>query len=229
MFPWPDAWTYMVLHLFTLSVPLALSFDAKVHFWRRWRYLFPAIGVAAAIFLVWDVLFTQWGVWAFNHQYVLGYYFLGLPLEEWLFFVTVPYACIFLADVFEAWFPLREGLLAARGAFLAFGLLVAVVFLLGLPRLYTSWTMGGLLLWLPLHRRLHGFHGWLHILRTWAICLIPFFIVNGVLTALPVVTYNDAENLGIRLYTIPAEDSLYGFLLFLMAYTMYKHWQKRVG
>ena len=44
---------------------------------------------------------------------------------------------------------------------------------------------------------------------------IPFLIVNGLLTSIPVVLYNDAENLGIRIYTIPVEDVFYGYALLL--------------
>ena len=45
--------------------------------------------------------------------------------------------------------------------------------------------------------------------------LIPFFIVNGILTGsfieTPIVSYNNLENLGIRLFTIPVEDIGYAF------------------
>ncbi len=56
--------------------------------------------------------------------------------------------------------------------------------------------------------------------------LIPFFIVNGVLTGSgienEVVWYNDAENIGIRLFTIPLEDSAYAFSMLLFNLVLFK-------
>jgi len=59
-------------------------------------------------------------------------------------------------------------------------------------------------------------------LVSYAICLIPFLVVNGFLTAIPVVLYNDAENLGRRIYTIPFEDCFYGMLLVLMNVVLFE-------
>ena len=58
-----------------------------------------------------------------------------------------------------------------------------------------------------------------HFLLTFLVMLIPFFIVNGILTGSfiddQVVLYNNAENLGIRMGTIPVEDSVYAYTLIL--------------
>jgi lycopene cyclase domain-containing protein len=57
------------------------------------------------------------------------------------------------------------------------------------------------------------------------ILLIPFLIVNGILTGTgleePVVRYNHSETLGIRLLTIPVEDIFYGFELLLLNLLIY--------
>lgn len=62
-------------------------------------------------------------------------------------------------------------------------------------------------------------------LIAYLIILIPFLVVNGLLTAIPVVLYNDNENLGIRLYTIPIEDVFYGMLLIMMNVAGYERFK----
>jgi lycopene cyclase domain-containing protein len=59
------------------------------------------------------------------------------------------------------------------------------------------------------------------------ISIFPFLIVNGILTSLPVVEYNDTHNLAIRVFTIPIEDFAYFFLLFLMNVTIYEYLKKQ--
>ena len=47
------------------------------------------------------------------------------------------------------------------------------------------------------------------------VVMIPFLAVNGILTAIPIVTYNATAITGLKIYTIPIEDFFYEMLLFL--------------
>ncbi len=221
-------YTYLLLNVMTLLGPLALSFDRKVAFFRSWKALFPAIILTGAVFLIWDILFTEWDVWHFNPDYVLGVYLLGLPLEEWLFFFTVPYASVFIYACLQAYFPsweLKEAYLRA----ISWVLLVSMfwVGILFAERMYTSVTAFLLTLWFIV-LILKGKAKYLgHFFQAWLVVLIPLFIINGALTSLPVVIYNDAENLGIRLGTIPLEDLFYNMLLLLMNVSLFELFRQR--
>jgi lycopene cyclase domain-containing protein len=88
--------------------------------------------------------------------------------------------------------------------------------------LYTTITFGFLfitLLALLLTR--HTAH-LSHIILAWIIALLPMAYVNGVLTSKPVLIYNDAQNLGIRIGTIPLEDFFYNMVYMLWMITVYE-------
>ena len=91
--------------LATIAGPLALSFDKKVHFYTYWKALFPALLLIGTAFLIWDEYFTINKIWGFNNDYLHGIYLGHLPLEEVLFFLVVPYACVFIYEVLIAYFP----------------------------------------------------------------------------------------------------------------------------
>ncbi len=61
-----------------------------------------------------------------------------------------------------------------------------------------------------------------HFLRFIGFMTIGFLICNGVLTALPVVTYNPAEMVDIRFFSIPVEDFIYGFSLVTSTISIYE-------
>ena len=66
-----------------------------------------------------------------------------------------------------------------------------------------------------------------------AILLVPFFIVNGILTGSfindEVVWYNNAENLGIRIGTVPIEDSIYALGMLLTVFVLMEKLQEKYG
>jgi lycopene cyclase domain-containing protein len=209
-------YTYLYLHLFTIVPVLCLSFDRKVAYYREWRYLFPAMLIVGAGFIVWDAYKAYVGVWGFNYAHLLGGGLLGLPWEEWLFFVTVPIASIFIYVCLNAYFPgdpLQK--LDRIISPLLIGLWTLGA-LCNLQRMYTATTFilaAGFLayhyIYVPNTYRSRFY-------RAYAVIIVPFLLVNGVLTGgftnAPVVVYNPEEFMGLRLVSVPIEDSVYGFL-----------------
>lgn len=216
-----EAYTYLLLNIFTLSGPLAFSFDKKVAFYKRWKQLFPALIITSALFITWDMVFTSLGVWSFNPAYLTGLTIGNLPIEEILFFFTVPYACVFLFDVLQAYVH-RDfiGSWAPIITIVLFSILV-IMAITHLSLWYTSITFlltAALLIYLQFFRR--EVMGWYYI--AYLLHLVPFLAVNGILTSLPVVEYNDLYNLGYRLYTIPIEDTVYSMLLLFLTLAIYR-------
>ena len=217
---------YLYLNIFTLFFPFVLSFDKRVSFYKNWPYLFPAILVNAIIFICWDSYFTKIGVWGFNPDYLVGWYLFGLPLEEILFFVTVPYACVFIYETLNTY--IRRDFLQAYAPWVSGTLILLLVPLsiIYLPRLYTSVTFLALSDMQILHYGLFKKRILGRFYVAYLVHLIPFLLVNGVLTRIPIVWYNNTYNLGIRLTTIPIEDSMYSMLMLLITISVYE-WLKR--
>ena len=82
---------YLKVLLLAGIFPLLLSFYKPLNFYRKPQALAGSILFVLIIFGVWDVLATQNGHWWFETTGIYGVYFLGLPLEEWLFFVVIPF------------------------------------------------------------------------------------------------------------------------------------------
>ena len=218
--------TYLLVNILSISVPFIASFDRRLKFYREWKYFLPAMFITLVFFIAWDVLYTHWGIWGFNDRHLTGIKILNLPLEEWLFFVTIPYACVFTYHALK--YLLKKDILAPFAGTISW-ILILVLVITGAvfyDHLYTSVTFGLTALFILLHLYVFKSKYLGRFYLTYAIILIPFFIVNGILTGSwieeEVVFYDDTMNLGIRMFTIPVEDSIYGLLLILMNITFYE-------
>jgi lycopene cyclase domain-containing protein len=221
-------YTYFLILGASLAGPLALSFDKKVAFYKKWKFVFPAMLLPAIIYIAWDSYFTAIGIWSFNEIYITGHKIFGLPIEEVLFFFIVPYCCVFIYACIRAYFPLLKNNRQAEVILILLGLALGVAGLLTIDKYYTSWTALFNFVFIALlflFRKFYKSFDAISFLISYAICLVPFLVVNGFLTAIPVVLYNDAENLGTRIYTIPVEDVFYGMLLVLMNIVLYEKLQ----
>jgi lycopene cyclase domain-containing protein len=218
-------YTYFFILATSLAGPLALSFDKKVSFFRKWKYLFPAMIIPALFYIAWDIFFTSKGVWHFNEKYITGIKISYLPLEEVLFFILVPYCCVFIYECIRCYFPKIKNKAAADIFLKALAVILMMGAIIFHHRYYSSWTFLFTSLFIMLVYVCRNFFKTfdaISFLVSYAVILVPLLIVNSFLTALPVVIYNNAENLGIRIYTIPFEDIFYGMLLTMMVICMYE-------
>ena len=150
---------YLWVNLGAIFFPFILSFNKLGHFYKRWKAVFISIAIMAAFIISWDVLFTIWGVWGFNEEYLLGPSILHLPLEEWLFFLCIPYAFMFLYDQLVI-LKVKNILAPAEKYLDYFFLIVAFVYLLaGFGNIYTTTISILVILFLSqLHDYTHSFY-----------------------------------------------------------------------
>lgn len=218
--------TYLLVNLLSISVPLAYSFHKRLLFYKNWYAFWPAALISALPFLIWDIVFARWGVWGFTAAHTTGIELLSLPIEEWLFFVCIPYACVFTYASLNKLMP--KDILAHAAKALGTGLaaLLLLVGMLNLSKAYTSVTFISTGSFLLIHLFFLGSRYLGRFFFAFAVLLLPFLIVDGILTGSlidgEVVWYNNSENLGIRIFTIPIEDFTYGFLLLLLNITLYE-------
>jgi len=210
---------YFILLLSSVLLPLALSFDKKLQFYKQWKYLLPSILLIALFYIAFDIYLTKLDVWGFNARYHSSIVLLNLPIEEWLFFIVIPYASIFLHDsIVQCFSRFRLTNTVAKYITLCLILISLILVTLNLEKAYSTYIFSTLILVL-----LVSFFDKTKIINsfycTFLIILIPFIGVNAVLTGSfidePVVWYNNSENLGIRFLTIPIEDFGYAFSLLL--------------
>ncbi len=217
---------YSWIILATITGPLALSFDKRVAFYRNWKNLLIAILIVGLVFLIWDEYFTVKKIWGFNPDYILGIYIGHLPIEEVTFFLVVPYACMFVYEVLQAYFPKLKKQTFTRLFALYFTLSGFLLGGLNHNKWYTAsacFITALLTIYFYYIKRKNWFNDFAFC---YLIAMIPFLIVNGVLTGAvtdnPIVWYSDMHIMGPRIITIPLEDLYYNYALLLPIVAIYE-------
>nr|WP_319400261.1 lycopene cyclase domain-containing protein [uncultured Carboxylicivirga sp.] len=217
--------TYLIIDLGCIFIPFIASFYSKKPFYKELKFFIPANIFVGLLFVVWDHFFTKAGVWGFNSDYLTGLFIGALPIEEILFFFCIPYACVF------TWFAIQylfDRKILENSQSVISALLGVVLLLIGIAsyeRLYTFITFLSTGIYLLMIFLLKINISWIYVSF---VAIVPFFLVsNGLLTGTwldaPIVWYNNAENLGIRVGSIPIEDAVYGFLLIMMNINLYQY------
>jgi lycopene cyclase domain-containing protein len=215
---------YLIINLIVLLPPIALGFDKRVQYLKKLPTYYLPFLLTAVFFIVWDQLFTISGVWGFNEEYTLGINIGALPLEEILFFISIPYASVFIFEVVKEYFPKSSNDNKVCSFSVTVALFMVAYALYFRNQIYSVWvsTFAATLTIISFKKDF-----WYHFKITYLIHLLPFFMVNGILTALPIVTYNDSAFSGKRVFTIPLEDFIYAYVLLLMNILLIDYVTKR--
>ena len=225
--------TYLQVLAFSIIFPLIFSFHNKIQFYKKWPAFFKANILIMIPFLVWDGLFTSHGVWGFSKDHLLGIHLFNLPIEEILFFIIIPYCCVFTYEVFLK-LSLKNTELTNLLT-LGLGIIILIIGILSYTKIYTAVTfisLGVLLIVLFFLNQ--------EFMKTFYLSYIvisaSFFIaVNGILTGgltggiNPPVWYNNSETLNIRIWTIPIEDFFYSMLLILSNIWLFEIFKSRTN
>lgn len=225
---------YLLAHIFTIVPIVALSFDKKVAYYQKWKNALKAAFIVGCLYWVWDIAKTYEQVWGFNPKYytvLVG----NLPIEEWFFFLTFPWASVFIFECLNKWLP--------NTAFLRFLTRIDTPLSIGFIGLfigtglafwghkYTVTTLlvtGFTLLWqfIAGQKKVR-----VQFYRSLPLMTVAFFIINSIFTgsatAQPIVVYNPEEYIGIRIGTIPLDDFAYNFGLQLAVLALYDFFQYR--
>ncbi len=217
---------YLYIDVLIITFPLIFSFVWKFKYYKFYKPLGASILIVGGSYIIWDAFVTSRGDWWFNYEYLSGPKILGLPIEEILFFIVVPYACIFIYEnlvyfvgdkeiKFNKWFYL--------GIFIIF-VIIGIIFY---RQEYTILAMFSVALFFLLCAFIYPqvLKSRLYLMYI-ILSFIPFIIFNYFLTSLIVVYYNPEAIWGIRLTTIPLEDFFYNFSMlsfYLMVYIYFKN------
>lgn len=216
---------YLVIDFLIILFPLLFTFYKKIAYYRNFKPLFISIFIVGGFYIVWDAVATYRGDWWFNHEYVMDFELLGLPFEEILFFITVPYSCTFIYESLQYFIKDRELQVDVRLFFIP-SILFIIAGIIFYDQYYTVTVLFSCSLFffiavILFPQMLRSMIYWLYIL----IAFIPFFIINYLLTSIPIVLYNSQAIWNVRITTIPAEDFFYNFSLlsfYLMVYLFFK-------
>jgi lycopene cyclase domain-containing protein len=101
--PDPGRLSYLLVLVFVLVGCLWLEAGLRTRVLRRWRRLLGALAAPVVVFMAWDAYAIARGHWYFNPARILGWKVVaGVPIDELLFFLTIPLAAILTLEAVRA-------------------------------------------------------------------------------------------------------------------------------
>ncbi|UCH66177.1 MAG: lycopene cyclase domain-containing protein [Ignavibacterium sp.] len=219
---------YLIFNAVVVGGPTLFGSLNCCYIWNHWKQMLIAIVIPAIPFLLWDALVTGTH-WNFNPKYVSGIKIINLPIEEILFFITIPFACLFTWEMIIRRMD-EKTINVTWLRMLLYLTLPAGIYFFSIGKQYTGLTLtflfiANLLDQLLKTNLLYDKRFYFYLL----LIVIFTLIFNGYLTWRPVVTYGVEYQLDFRIITIPIEDFFYGISLLFMNTSLYKLLLKKDG
>lgn len=217
---------YLIFNIIVLSGPLFFGSLKRFYFLNHLSKAIPSIVIAAIPFIIWDISVTD-RHWFFADQYTTGFRIFKLPFEEILFFITVPYACLFTWEMVKKHsVPLKIFETSISNKII--NVFLIALFIFSLVAFYYGkeyTTLSGLIFIISvLFDRVWGASILTNKKFLFFFILVSFFtlVFNGYLTWRPIVTYDEIYQLGFRIFTIPIEDFFFGYALLIIATSLFE-------
>ena len=212
---------YLIFNTVVISGPAFFGSLKCCYIWNHWKQMLIAIVIPAIPFLLWDAFVTG-AHWHFNSLYVSGIKIINLPIEEILFFITVPIACLFTWEMIIRRAKEKQIDMQWLRLLLYFALPAGIYFF-SIGKQYTGLTLSFIFLANLVDQFLRTNLLFDKRFYFYLLLIVIFTLIfNGYLTWRPVVTYGVNYQLDFRIITIPVEDFFYGISLLWMNTSLYK-------
>jgi len=216
---------YFFLLFITIIFPLLASFESRIRYFQKWKKLFTAIFLMMLIFIPWDIYFSYNNIWHFSDDFTIGLDVFKLPIEEWLFFICIPFSCVFIYESLDYFSPLKKPFPYIGKITISLSVLLLIFAWIFYDQLYTNVcfslsSFGLVVLSFQNEKWISSFFRW------FLVCMIPFLLINGFLTGSfsdAIVTYNADHIIGFRIpfFNIPIEDCFYNLIMLLTTLFFY--------
>lgn len=218
------AYIALIIAGLLFAVLFLLSMGKRIGFAKKWKPLATSIAIMNVIFLIIELIFLGVNVWWFNNDYISGIFvFKNIPIERLLSFIIIPICCVLVYEYLKYEIPKLKLQALSFWITIILGSTTLYLAAVNADRLYTFVFMifaSTIVFW----QIFYGNHKtWLtHFYLMLLIALIPFTIVNGVHTSLPIVIFSEQEIMNVKFCTIPAEDFIYFLVMVFMVVMLYE-------
>lgn len=218
-------YTSLILNILILITIIPLSFDKKVKFYSHIEDVIITILFGSFFMLLLEIFFMRRGISGFIPDYIIKTNFFYLPIEKVLFFITIPYSCIFIYEYIRTKFK-KDFLLPyvkKINMLVIFILTFLLLFSFYKEYPFTILALSDIFIYLYFINKLNNnYMGYFYL--SYLVTLIPYLISNTLvnnglwfISKSPIIWYNKDKISDLKIFNIPLENTVY-FMFFLLTY-----------